>query len=232
MQVKDSEAAEAVRESRAAIEAIEPGIEQRELVFNWTAPDGRPIERAYIQAELGMFPVQEFTTRITEIIESFTEGEMGMKLGELFRGDVKMPTEFTPEAVDGVVEENIQLIRALIKLVNILPGFQLDIMCLSLGVPRREHDWAKEQMQEPPSRGGLTVEDGFDILKWFIRQNAELLRETLLGKARELADEFRLHVLQEDPKENEEKSTTEPDQPASPGGTQSSTSSPATPENV
>lgn len=238
MQVQTGSGNEETRRSREAIEAIEPDTALRELTFNWKLPDGRDVEKTYTQAELGMFPVQEFTTLVTEVVESFTQGDMGMKIGDLFRGDIEMPEDFSPGTVNKVVEENMALVQAFIKAVQMLPGFQLDIMCLSLGIPRHEREWAKGQLQEPPHRGGLTVQEGFDILIWFIRQNAELCRETFLGKARELVDEFRLHVLQEDPTassdstDSETTTETPADPSSSPGGTPSSISSPDTPVSV
>lgn len=232
MQIEDqSVIQEQVEKSREAIEALEPSIFERKLKFRWTTPEGQPIDRVYTQAMLGMFPMQEFSTMVTEILNGFVEGDMGMKLGELFRGDVEMPVSFDPDTVNKTLEENIQLFKAIIKLVQILPDFQLDVMCLSLGVPRREHAWAKEQMQEPPHRGGLTVEEGFDILIVFLKQNADLVRDTVKGKARELVDTFRLEILGQD-LDSESETEEETEEPSSPGMTPSSTSSPDIPVNV
>ncbi|MBA2725195.1 MAG: hypothetical protein H0U53_04325 [Actinobacteria bacterium] len=240
-----AKAAEQHQKNVDAIEALEPSVAERDVTFDWVLPDGKEVRRVYTQAMLGMFPAQEFGTIVTSILKSFVQGDMGLKLGELFRGEVSMPTSFDADAVDKTVDENVHLISAFIKLVEILPEFQLDVLCLSLGVPRKECAWAKEQMQEPPRRGGLTVIEGFDLLKVFIQQNAELVRETVTGKARELVDVFRLEVLGHDlkPEPGQEDETpsstpmnTSTDQPIAPwtspsshGLTPSSTSSPATP---
>lgn len=228
-----SQTTDRIRQNREAIEAMEPATATREWKFNWTHPNGQPIEMTYYQEELGLFPAQEFVTIITEILDSFVDGEMGMKIGDLFRGDVKMPVTFDAESVNSVVEDNMQLIKAIVKLVQILPEFQLDIICLSLGVPRKEREWAKTQLSDIPKRGGLTVTDGFDILKYFIQQNASLVKETFLGKARELVDVFRLEILDLEPTSPTD-STAEEEEMAlsSPGGTPSSTSSPDIPESL
>jgi hypothetical protein len=232
------------QESRAAIEAIAPShpanAMPRALQFNWIKPNGEPVVKTYIQAELGLFAVEEFSTRLTEILDSFVKGEFGIKVGELFRGEVEMPVNLDAEATQEFVDENEQLINAFIKLVKIVPGLRQDITVLSLGVPRLEMAWAKEQLSEPPYRGGLSVEDGFDILIYFLRQNVPLLRRTLLGKARELVEEFRLLVLDEEqtpassPSTEEisgtttQAGTTTMEPPSTPGGTPSNISSPAT----
>lgn len=235
MQVLEAEeAADQIRQNRKIIDAVESDVPSRDVTFQWTRPDGQPIERTYTQAELGMFPTQEFAQMVTEVIAKFTQGEMGMKIGDLFRGQIEVPSITDPDAVNKVIDENIALIQAFIELVRIVPDLQLDILCLSLGVGRAERAWAKEQMQEPPHRGGLTVDDGFDLLKVFIKQNAKLLRETYLGKTRELVETFRLEVLQEDPTKTDSSTEETPtiDQPDSLGSTPSSTSSPPTPASA
>lgn len=226
MEVQEHDLTE-VQRSREAIEALEPSVTERKVTFNWTLPNGEPTRKEYLQAQLGMFPTQEFTTMVTEILDSFVEGEMGMKIGELFRGDVAMPVTFDADTVNETISENLQIIKALVKLVRILPDFQLDIICLSLGIPRRERAWAKEQLQEPPSRGGLTVTEGFDLLIVFIRQNASLVKETVTGKARELVDVFRLEILGQDPT-TEEETAQEEQETDTAGGMPSSTFLPAT----
>lgn len=253
---------QATSDSRQAIEAIDPpGFPDRVIKVKWLDPGySQILEKDYTQATLGMFPVQEFTTLISETLQQFIDGDLGIKLGELFRGEIQAPVVtnegggIDAEAVEDFLSDNMQIVQAFIKLVQKVPELQLEIMCLSLGIPRLERAWAKERMQEPPHRGGFTVPEGFDILIWFIRQNAELVRETVLGKAQDLVAEFQLHVLHSEDHEmyegkarkkvplesssvsTETASTAEAEtptpQPSSPGGTPSSTSSPDIPVSV
>lgn len=228
------EVAEQVQRSEAATEAIESSVPQRILKFhNWILPDGRVLdEKQYVQAPLGMMPANEFTTMVTKVLNQFVQGEMGMKIGELFRGEVAMPKTFDADTVDKVVEDNLEIIKAVLKLFEISPGIQLDIMALSLGVPRKEREWFKECISEPPHRGGLTLDEGFDIFIVFIKQNVPMLKKLATGKAQELVDVFSLEVLGRDPTvdstvEEETEETID-----SPGGTPSSTSSLDTPASV
>lgn len=235
MQVSSPSEPTPTEQSRAAIEAIESSVFQRDLTFKWIHPDGTLVDRVYTQAQLGMFPVQEFATTVTEVLESFTEGELRMKLGELFQGKVQMPVNLDADTVNSFVDDNMAYIQAFFQLVRKVPELQLDVICLSLGVPRQERAWAKQQLAEPPHRGGLTVEEGFDLLITFIKQNASLLRETLVGKAKELGAVFMEEVLDQIPDlegtatETEKAPTSEV--ASTPGGTPSSTSSLATLEN-
>lgn len=224
-------------ESKAAIEAISPGHPAnalpRVLEFDWVTPQGQAIKKRYIQGQLGLFAVEEFSTRITSIVDQFMKGEFGMKVGELFRGDVEMPVTLDAEATQSFMDENEQLINAFIKLVQLIPDLRLDITVWSLGVPRLERAWAKEQLAEAPYRGGLSVVEGMDILILFVQQNVPLLRKTLLGKAQELVEEFRLLVAEETPTSSDSTAQSSETiqkqmttvEPITPGGTPSSTSS-------
>lgn len=235
MKVTQTEADDYIATNKEALEAISSSIPQREIAFEgWVMPNGMPVDGAkiYIQGELGMFYAQEFATIIAATLRGFVSGEMGMKLGDLFRGDIQKPVTYDPEELDKAVDENRELIAAFFKLIEIAPGLQKDIICLSLGIDSRERPWAKEQFSGPISRGGLSIPEAFDILKWFVRQNAKLLRETFVGEAQELAEIFRLEVLGQTPTETVESTATErePALAGSLGGTQSSTSSPPTPD--
>lgn len=234
---EDTDAAERLAQSKDAVEALEPGegVQPRTLRFDgWRLPDGNPVGehgRVYVQDQLGMFPMQEFAILVTNALKQFTEGDVGAKIGDLFRGDVQMPITMDADSVNNVVSENEALIVAFIKLVQMVPDLQLSIMCLSLGVPRREREWFKDCVQEPPHRGGLSVDAGFDILKYFVRQNARLLQDTVMGNARELVEIFRVEALGQIPTTTTSALTIEDDQ-TSPGTTPSSTSSVPTPVSV
>lgn len=231
-----------VQESRAAIEAISPSHPAdalpREVEFDWITPQGQAVQKRYIQGQLGLFAVEEFTTRITGIVDSFMKGEFGMKISELFSGKVEMPVTLNPQETQGFLDENEQLINAFLHLIKIVPDLRLDITVWALGVPRLEQPWAKDCMREAPYRGGLSVEEGMDILILFVKQNVPLLRTTLLGKAQELVEVFRSLVVDEEEKTQTSSSSTDPSsvttaveeptttEPATPGGTPSSISSP------
>lgn len=232
----DTEAQENLRRSREAVDAIEPGdgAPDRTLTFTgWRLPDGTAVGdagRSYVQAQLGMFPMQEFGILVSGALNEFTQGEIGERIGDLFRGDVQMPVTMDGDSVSAIVRENEALIMAFIKLAQMLPDLQLSVICLSLGVPRREREWFKECVQEPPHRGGLTVDAGFDILRYFIRQNARLLQDTVRGRARELVEVFQQEVLGRSRTTTSEETDDQP-QP-SPGTTPSSTSSVPIPASV
>lgn len=230
-----------VEQSRKAADALSPRTPERTLSFTLMNYETRQRDVQYecVQAELGFLPAQRFFAETFTEIRKFVNGEYGIKLGELFSGGLRqrmsMPTEMTEEAVEAAVSENDQLIQALFKLVEVVPGFQLELMVLSLGVFDKDVDWFKKAIAEPPHRGGLTIEQGFDIMRWFIRQNAVGLRRFFDQEAKSLWDEIILWVVNEgeapepEPKQDPEETGAEAD---TPGGRPSSTSSQATPVSV
>lgn len=243
-----SELDDQIAQSEAAIEAMESSTKVRELTFQWVTPAGNREPVTFIQEEMGFLAIQEFTTMMTKIINRFIKGEFGVKLGELFSGNtdvrqvIEMPAAFSPDAVNKVVEDNAPIIEAFLAVIEEVPEVELDIFCISLGITRMRRPWAKEMFAEPISRGGLSVDEGFDLLKWFISQNAPVIRRFFGEKREELVAEFQTHVLQQDPNSNNNSDSTVTDSempfdsptessPSTRGGTLSSISSPGTQEN-
>ena len=222
---------DSVEKAKGAIEALDPSEERRIVKFDLMMPTGVQEERTFIQEPLGFFLVQQFTTMMTDVVEGFVKGEYGVKLGELFRGDIRqqiaMPAELNEESVNNIVTENMQIIEAFLQVIRLLPELQQDIFCLSLGVPRNQREWFKNAISEPPSRGGLTTDEGFDLIKAFIRQNAKHIRRFFEEQAQEVVEEFRLWVLQEEPEQVDSTATEETIDHSEPstGGKPSSTSS-------
>lgn len=213
-----------VDKAQEAVEAMVSSTPQRVLEFDLIAASGALEHREYMQAPLGFFPVQQFTTLMTSVIKGFMNGDYGISLGQLFSSDiqkqVKMPTEFTEQAADKLVQDNEQLIKAFLHLMEVLPELQADVIALSLGVSGPECDWFKQAIAEPPHRGGLSIDDGFDLIKTFIVQNAREIRRFFAQKGRELVETIQLEVLDQEP-------TIVQDEPSAgtPGGTPSSTGS-------
>ena len=212
---------EDLAKSEGAVEALMPSTSARTLRFNLVNDQGVMQPYEFVQATLGFVPMQKFFNQVRREIQNFVKGEYGIKLGELFRGEVSMPaaSELVSADVDSVIEENQAIIDVVFKLVEIAPDFQLDVIALSLGVHPRRVEWFKEAISEPPHRGGLTITEGFDILKTFIRQNASEIRHFFVDEATSLVKEFRLAVGLEEEGESD----------SSPGGTPSSTTSQDTP---
>lgn len=229
---------EEIRESNAALTAILGDAPHR--VWKVEGPDatGAIVTREYVQEELSFFAKQDFFNLVGGFIDKFVKGELGISMKDLFSGDfrqrMQIPTNLSAEEqaahAERMVNENVELIQAVLAVVQKLPDLQKGIFMLALGVPPNERAWATGIITGPVSRGGATDDQAFEILRLFIRYNSEPIRRFFSEKGAELVEEFRSEVLgeEEKPPEEKEETTTEPEAPAAtPGGTPSSTMQPA-----
>lgn len=90
--------------------------------------------------------------------------------------------------VEGVYNQWRPYIDAFLALVDEVPGLQQDIIALSLGVRRRDRAEFKERIAEAPHNGGLEIDDGVEIIKNFVQQNAESIRRFLGDQLREIGE--------------------------------------------
>lgn len=225
MQVS-TERPEALTEAEAAIEALEDSAAIRTYTFEWPDAGGNLHEVTYKQAPLGMFPAQEFITMLTRIINDVLEGKYEVDVMELLRDREKlqaasMPTDLDQDSVERTIEEWKPYIQGFLKLIDLVPEFQLDIIALSLGVRRKAREDFKERISEAPHNGGLEINEAVTILKVFIHQNAKVLKRFLGSQLREIGEEL-MKALEVD-------SLTGID---TTGGTQSNTSPQPTQESV
>lgn len=73
------------------------------------------------------------------------------------------------------IAEANNFISALAKIAQYAPDFLLDLYAISLGVPRGERDYVKMVMALSEEEGGLSDEQGMQVLETFIDQNWEVL---------------------------------------------------------
>lgn len=223
---------EALAENDAAIEALAPKASTRKITFRW--PIGMNADSevlygdfAFIQAPLGFFPTQEFQTLMVKTIRETLQGKYGVSIGELLGGGnqlrAQMPSEITPETVDALVSgNNLKIIEAFLHLIEIVPELLLEIVALSLGVKRDRREEFKERISSPPHDGGLSLDDGVEIIMVFIKQNGGPIRRFLESQVREIGEQIMEAI-------GEARAKQETD---TPGGMPSNTSSAGIPESA
>jgi hypothetical protein len=167
---------EEINASNNALVALAAKAPGRWLRFNLLNRDGTGLEvREYYQSQLGLMPMQDFFNQVRQEVQNVVAGDAGFSLGELFTrgGDMEIPKlgEATGEEVNELVQENMVLIQAVLDLIKRIPDFELDVYCLALGVHRNDKDWVKAALAEPPYRGGLSIDEGVDIMRQFLRDN-------------------------------------------------------------
>lgn len=233
-----SEVREQIDQARNASEMLRPATHDvRYWKIEGLDGDGQMRERVYAQEVLSYFGKQDFYSLMTDFFDRFISGEFGVKVKDLWESDLRknigsIPTQATPEEAQRLIDENIEMIRAFFKVIQRLPGLQQEILLLALGVPEGEQNWAKQTMSGPLSRGGLDDDTAFDMLKTFISQNAQPIKDFFVEKGADLLDHARKEILGEDSETSEEEQQTKVDDqgPDTPGGTPSSTIAPSVDE--
>jgi hypothetical protein len=231
MEVEEAE--QVLLDNEAAIEAIAPAMTRRKITFAWVIgydPAGDPItiRSEYIQAPLGLFPAQEFQTMLTRIAKDTLQGKYGVNVGQLLSrgGQIRasMPSEINEESINDLIGgENIKVIEAFLELIELVPELLKDCIALSLGVRSDKREEFKQCISAPTHEGGLTIDQGVDIIKVFIRQNGGPIKRFLESQIKEIGEEIARAI--EDPKAAQKRAATD-------GGTQSSTTSVPTQEPV
>ncbi len=98
--------------------------------------------------------------------------------------------EHVSHDVEAVYNQWRPYIEGFLQIMDDVPGLQQEIIALSLGVRRRDREAFKEQISEAPQYGGLSIDEGVEIVKFFIRQNAVAIRRFLAQQLREIGEEI------------------------------------------
>lgn len=150
----------------------------------WTVKDideaGFGLERTYTQRPLSYFgKIEVFGVLGGTIDRAMKEGmsvDSILEIGDAFSGNANN--------LDG-------FIGSMARLAMYAPELIMDIYCVALAIPRGERDWVKSVWERPVEDGGLSDDDGLEVLEVFIAQNAEALRsffgQKMVGAAKQMA---------------------------------------------
>lgn len=129
------------------------------------------MRRTYIQRPLGFLAKMQFFSLVGEALDKALSGPNKMSLGGLLsapggRGSALSMDDF---------RDADTFVQAISKLLAAAPDFLVDSYCLWLGVPDYEQEVVKELMKLPPDDGGLTDDQGLEMIEVFIDQNYDAL---------------------------------------------------------
>lgn len=126
----------------------------------------------YTQRPLSFFgKIEIFGILGSAIEKALSDG--GLSLGEILQDVPDKKSEFA---------EADQFIKSLAKIAQFAPEFLKDLYVISLGVPAGERDYVKSIMELPEDQGGLSDEQGIQILETFIAQNWDVLLDFFTKK--------------------------------------------------
>lgn len=126
-------------------------------------------ERTYVQKPLSFIAKMQWFSLVGDVLDRALSGPDGMSLGNLFSGPGG--GQFAPQDFS----EADTFVQAVGKLLAVAPDFLVNSYCIWLNVPDYERPGVAEIMMLPPDEGGLSDEQGMEIIEVFIDQNYEAL---------------------------------------------------------
>jgi hypothetical protein len=142
-------------------------------------------ERTYVQKPLSFIAKMQWFSLVGDVLDRALSGPDGMSLGNLLGGP---GGQFAPQDF----READTFVQAIGKLLAVAPDFLVNSYCIWLNVPDYERPAVAEIMMMPPDEGGLSDEQGLEIIEVFIDQNYEALdsffRESLGRLQRRVQD--------------------------------------------
>jgi hypothetical protein len=175
------------------IDTIIPKAEPKSWTLKQIGKYGELVEsRAYVQRPLSFFGKMQWFSLVGEVIDKSISGDEGLRLSSLFempgRGGSFTASDF---------READTFVQGVGKILVYAPDFLEKSYCIWLGVPDYEREWAKAVMNEPSDRGGLSDDDGLEIVEVFIDQNWESLEAFFREKIASLRARIQSHQKEE-----------------------------------
>lgn len=135
----------------------------------WTIGKGE-YERKYVQRPLSFIQKMQWFALVGEVLDKAMGGENALTVSNLLSG---------PQVRGGLSVNDFRdadtFVHAIGKLLVYAPDFLQRSYAIWLGVPDFEQEIAAQIMALPPEEGGLTDEQGLEIVEVFIDQNYEAL---------------------------------------------------------
>lgn len=167
-------AAELENEEKAIVEEV-----KEEDVLEVLVPKAEPkvwqigpedYRREYVQRPLSFIGKMQWFALVGDVLDKAMSGPNGLNLGNLFTA---------PDNVGNLRPEDFReadtFVQAIGKLLAVAPDFLVKSYCIWLNVPDYEKDMMEEIMKLSPDQGGLTDDQGIEIIEVFIDQNYEAL---------------------------------------------------------
>lgn len=127
--------------------------------------------REYTQRPLGFLAKMQWFSLVGEVLDKSMSGEDALSINSLLsapagRGGTLSMSDF---------RDADTFVQAVGKLLIHAPDFLVKSYCIWLSVPDYEQDFVASVMALPAEQGGLSDDDGLEIIEIFIDQNYEAL---------------------------------------------------------
>lgn len=183
-QVENAPSSNGAEKPVDVIDTLIPRAEQREWVVRDRSNPNDVLERRYIQKPLSYFGKMEFFGLVGEVIDRAMRGEDGLRVSSLLTGP-----GFDGGAINASAFRDADtFVQAIGKLLSYAPDFLQKSYVIWWAVPEHERSWAIDVISRPPEHGGLTDEEGVEVIEIFIDQNWEALEGFFRDKLMPLRD--------------------------------------------
>jgi hypothetical protein len=135
-------------------------------------------KRTYIQKPLSYLAFGEFTGLLARKLTEAMQGPDGLSLDKLTPGSASLPLEYNDGQIslastDADVIDPI--IQGIAKLTTYVPDLMGEAQCIWLRVPRAERGLLIDIWSRPVDEGGMSMDQGEEMLNTFIEQNYDEL---------------------------------------------------------
>lgn len=151
-----------VEEEDDPIEIIQPKAEPK----TWTFKDQSGGTASYVQTGLSYFGKMQWFSLVGEVVDKALSGDDKVEISSLFDGGLSGVSD---------LRELDTFLQAASKLLVYAPDFLVKSYCIWLNIPDHERPWARIAMSQNPAEGGLTDDQGIEIIEIFIDQNWEAI---------------------------------------------------------
>lgn len=144
-------------------------------------------KRTYVQKPLSYHAFGEFTGLIGRKLAEAMRGPDGLSLDRLTPGEASIPLEFNDGQIslaqdqDNIVDP---IIQGIAKLASYVPDLMGEAQCIWLRVPRSERPLLIDIWSRPVDEGGMSMDQGEEMLNIFIEQNYDEMNDFLKRYAR------------------------------------------------
>jgi hypothetical protein len=179
----------------SAEEDIEKAVSHKEWVFEAEYDINlkgelvtQTFKRTYVQKPLSYHAFGEFTGLIGRKLAEAMRGPDGLSLDRLSPGGPSIPLEFRDGQISlaGGEEDNVidPIIQGIAKIAEYVPDLMGEAQCIWLRVPRSERGLLIDIWSRPVDEGGMSMDEGEEMLSIFIEQNYDELNGFLKRYAR------------------------------------------------
>lgn len=143
-------------------------------------------DRAYVQKPLSYLAFGEFTGLIGRKLAEAMRGPDGLSLDRITPGGASIPLEFSDGRVSLANEGDVvdPIIQGIARLASYVPDLMAEAQCIWLRVPNNERLRVVDIWSASTDEGGMTLDEGEEMLNIFIEQNYDELNSFLKRYAR------------------------------------------------